>query len=114
MRGVPVSAVRPGLSQYQELVSGNFCISPPFVFRAVVCKDEAAHIHRTPCRRAFWGLGGSVLSQENPETLAASWPRVTAISKPQGADGSTLYLLTLKPAPSQPPDAHSHHLHPLF
>lgn len=32
----------------------------------------ATHTHRTPCRRAFQGLGGSVLSQESPEILAAS------------------------------------------
>ena len=51
---------------------------------------QGTHIQETPRGCAFLGLGGSVLSQESPETFSASQLRAQVISKPQGTEDSTL------------------------
>lgn len=70
-----VSVARPGLSQHQDVVSGKFSIPAPFVFCAVVCKDERRFTSReTPlwvCLSGVTMVRRLSPQPEEPEMLSA-------------------------------------------
>lgn len=110
-----VSVARPGLSQHQDVVSGNFSISALFVFCAVVCKDKRGDSHPlwvclsevTMVRRLSPQSKARRTRNTLCNLLSASRPRATTTSKPRGL--VRVFLLTWKQeANSSPETRHSY------